>query len=255
MIIQTRGDVIILKGALTENQWPSIRSAVSLLLESYPSGVVIDASELVEVTEAGAHTFLDASNFIQAQNARVVVSGLSDDILAEIRKVPGIRSQLVIAGSVDEARESIESGGAVPVSAKPGPRVLVPLIGAWEKALHFAAVEAAGRKAELHLLYVLVIPRNQPLGVPDPEQEHEAQHALTEAETMLHRSRVRVVKVTTRAREAVEGAAKYAAETKPDLLAVAYHKDNVIKGGANSSVVDILCHEVPGDVAIYCVNP
>jgi len=70
MIIQTRGDVIILKGALTENQWPSIRSAVSLLLESYPSGVVIDASELVEVTEAGAHTFLDASNFIQAQNAR-----------------------------------------------------------------------------------------------------------------------------------------------------------------------------------------
>jgi anti-anti-sigma regulatory factor len=255
MIIQTRGDVIILKGALTENQWPAIRSAVSLLLESYPSGVVIDASALTEVTEAGARTFLDASNFIQAHNARVVVSGLPDDILVEIRKIPGIRSQLVVAESVDEARASLESGGSAATAGKPGPRVLVPLIGAWEKAIHFAAIEAASRKAELHLIYVLVIPRNQPLGVPVPEQEHEAQHVLTEAESMLRRSRVKVRKTTIRARDAVEGAAKYAADTKPDLLAVAYYKTDMVKGGTNSSAMDILCHEVPGDVALYCVSP
>jgi hypothetical protein len=52
----------------------------------------------------------------------------------------------------------------------------------------------------------------------------------------------------------VEGAAKYAADTKPDLFVVAYYKADVAKRGTNNSAMDILCHEVPGDIAVYCVN-
>jgi anti-anti-sigma regulatory factor len=111
MIIHENGDVIALKGSLDTNQWPALRSVVSLRLKEHPSGVILDGSSLTDITEAGAHTFLDASNFIQAHHARVVVSGLPDNILEAIRRIPGVRSQLPLASSVEEARASLAVGG------------------------------------------------------------------------------------------------------------------------------------------------
>jgi anti-anti-sigma regulatory factor len=254
MIIQTRGDVIKLRGALTENQWPAIKSAVSLLLDQHPRGVVIDADGLTEVTEAGTRTFMDASNFIQAHNARVVVAGLPDDMLTEIRKIPGVRSQLVVAKSVDEARASLEAGGAAVLEERAKPAVLVPLIGAWPKAIEYGAIEAVSRRTDLHLLYVLQIPRNLPLGVPIPEKEQEADQALSEAETMLKRKGVRIRKLATRARDIIEGVGRFAAESKPELLIVAYSKEELAKDSSRFSVVSILCHEAPCDVAFICAT-
>ena len=255
MIIQTKGDVIKLKGSLVENQWPAIRSAVRLLLDEHPGGAIIDAGGLTEVSEAGARTFLDASNFIQAHSARVIVSGLPEQILEEIKKIPGVRSQLVLASSVEEARASLESGGAAfAVEGRTRPAVLAPLIGAWPQGIHYAAAEAAARKAEVHLLHVLQVPRNLPIGAPMPEKEQDAQQALAEAELALRRRGVTVRKRTTRARDLVEGAAKFAAETKPELLVVAYLKEDLAKEGSRYEVVGTLCHEAPCDVALYCVN-
>lgn len=255
MIIQTKGDVIKISGALTENQWTAIKSAVNLLLEEHPRGVVIDASGITEVTESGARTFLDAGNYIQTQNARIVVASLHDSILAEIKKIPGVRSQLVVAGSVEEGLASLESGsenGKKEVISKPF--VLVPLMGMYNRALEFAAAEAAARRAELHLLYVLQIPRNQPLGASIPALEQEAQLTLDQAEKALKRSGVKVRKYTTRARDLIEGAAKYAADTKPLLLLVAYSKEEMTREGMRCPLVSALCHEAPCDVAIYCIN-
>jgi anti-anti-sigma regulatory factor len=255
MIIQIKGDVIKLKGSLTENQWPAIKSAVSLLLEEHPGGAVIDASGLSEVTEAGARTFLDASNFIQAHSARVIIAGLADDILEQVRQIPGVRSQLVLASSVEEARASLEAGGAgAATEARVRPAVLVPLIGAWGRAIHFAASEAAARRTEVHLLYVLQVPRNLPIGAPMPDKEQEAQSGLAEAERALKRRGVTVRKRTTRARDVVEGTARFAAETKPELLVVAYYKEEMEKETVRHNVVGVLCHEAPCEVAIYCVN-
>lgn len=255
MIIQTKGDVIKLRGALTENQWPAIKSAVSLLLDEHPGGVIIDANGLTDVTAAGAHTFLDASNFIQAQSARVIVCGLSDRILEEIRKIPGVRSQLVLAATVEEARASLAAGGTVTAAeVRTRPAVLVPLIGAWPHALGFAAAEAAARRAEVHLLYVLQVPRNLPIGAPMPEKEQDAQNTLTEAEKTLKRRGVTVRKRTTRARDVVEGAAKFATETKPELLVVAYRKEDMAMEGTRYAVVGTLCDDTPCNVAIYCVG-
>lgn len=253
MIIETRGDVIKLKGSLVENQWPAIRSAVSLLLNEHPSGVIIDCSGLTEVSEAGARTYLDASNFIQAQNARVVVSGLSDKILLEIRQFPGVRSQLVVASTVEEARASLQSGGQSLPGGKHGPVILVPLIGAWERVLEFAAVQATSRKSEIHLLYVLQIPRNLPLGEPVPEIETEADKTLRDAEQTLKRKGIRVMRVTTRARDVVEGATRYSIETKPELIVVGYMKNDFIRDCGRNPVINMLCHDAPCDVAMYCI--
>lgn len=255
MIIQTKGDVIKISGALIENQWTAIKSAVNLLLDEHPKGVVIDASGLIEVTETGAHTFLDAGNYIQAQNARIVVAAMPEDILTEIRKIPGVRSQLVVAGSVEEAHASLESGeesGVIKESDKPS--VLVPLIGMWLRALDSAVAEAAARKAELHLLYVLQIPRNQPLGVPVPTLEQEAHQALDQAEKQVKRKGVRVRRYTTRARDTIEGAIKFAADSKSQLLLVAYSKEEISREGIRCPLITTLCHEAPCDIAIYCIT-
>lgn len=256
MIIETRGDVIKLRGALVENQWPAIKSAVSLLLSAHPSGVIIDAGGLTEVSEAGAHTFMDASNFIQAHNARVVVAGMPEGILTEIRKIPGIRSQLVVASTVEEARASLESGGTAGIipRKKVKPVVVVPLIGAWPRAIDIAATEAHNRRAELHLLYVLQIPRNLPVGVPVPEMEQEARHTLDEAERAARRRGITVRKLTIRSRDITEGVAKFASDNKPELLVVAYAKGELEREVSRYTMIGNLCHEVPCDVAIYCVN-
>lgn len=255
MIIETRGDVIKLRGALEENQWLAIKSAVSLLLNEHPEGVIIDASNLSRVTEAGARTFLDASNYIQAHNARVVVAGMPPDILEEIRKIPGVRSQLVVASSVEEARASLETGGMAPLpEAKRGPVVLVPLVGAWNRAIQFAATEAASRRAELHLLYVLQIPRNLPLGVPVPEMEHDAQRVLTEAEQSLKRRGVTVRKLTTRAREVFEGISRLAEEARPDLVVIAFSKEELARDAGRFASIRALCADICCDVAVYCVT-
>ncbi|MHB0912808.1 MAG: universal stress protein [Armatimonadota bacterium] len=254
MIIQSRGDVIRLKGALVENQWPAIRSAVSLLLDDHPDGVVIDASGLTEITESGARTFLDAGNFIQAHNARVVVAGMSEEMLAVVRKIPGVRSQLVTAESVEEARASLETGSAASLVRRKGPAVLVPLIGAWRRAVEYAAAQAQSMRAEIDLLYILQVPRNLPIGVPLPDAEAEAHHSLDEAEKILKRRGVKVRKLTTRARDLAEGAGKFAQETNPQLVVAAFLKSEMVREGSRYAVMNALCHEAPCDVAVLCVG-
>jgi anti-anti-sigma regulatory factor/nucleotide-binding universal stress UspA family protein len=255
MIVETRGDVIKLKGALVENQWPAIKSAVSLLLAEHPRGVIIDAGGLTEISEPGAHTFLDASSFMQAHNSRIVVAGMPPDMLAEIRRIPGVRSQLVVAPSVDEARASLQAGGAAPIIGKKvRPSVLVPLVGRWHQATDFAATQAAHRRAELHLAYILQIPRNLPLGEPVPQMEREAQQALDEAEKALKRRGVTIRKLTPRAREIIEGIAKVADDTKPELVVIAYSKEEMTRSGSRCASIGTICSEVPGDIAVLCVG-
>ncbi len=139
--------------------------------------------------------------------------------------------------------------------AQPKPAILVPLIGAWGRAIGFAADHAAAAKAELHLLYVLEVPRTLPLDTALPEMEQEAQHTLSEAEMMLRRRGVTVRKLTTRARDALEGAARFAAEMQSKLLVAAYLKEDLIERGARHTAVNILCHEAPCDIAVYCIAP
>lgn len=255
MIIQAKGDVIRLRGSLVENQWPAIKSAVNLLLDEHPGGVIIDANGLTDITEAGARTFIDASNFIQAQSARIIVAGVPDHILEELRAIPGIRSQLVMAPTVEEARASLEAGGmAADAERRARPSVLVPLLGLWHRALGFAGAEAVARRAEIHLLYVLQVPRNLPLGAPMPGQELEAQQSLAEAEKVLRKRGIPIRKSSTRARDMMEGAAKFAAETHPDLVVLAYSKEDLTREGNRYELIGTFCHEAPCDVAFYCVK-
>lgn len=246
--------MIALKGSMIENQWPALKSAVSLLLKKHPSGVIVDGGNLTEINEAGSHTFTDASEYIQAQRARVVVAGLSAHIQDQMSRIPGARSQLPLAASVEEARASLAVGdmGALPESAR-RPVILVPLLGAWHEAIGYARMHAA-RKAEIHLLYVIEVPRSLPLGEPLPEQEQEALRVLSEAERGLSRSGITVRRMITRARAGLEGAARFAADTNPRLLVAAYAKEELQRETDGQDIIAALAGEARGDVVIYCVR-
>jgi anti-anti-sigma regulatory factor/nucleotide-binding universal stress UspA family protein len=255
MIIHQKGDVVELKGSLDANQWPALKSVVSLQLKQHPTGIVIDGGGLTDINEAGAHTFIDASEYIQAHHARVVAAGLSPQIQDEMRRIPGARSQLPLAASIEEARASLAIGGAeaVPESRRK-PSILVPLLGQWRKAVDYAALHA-DRNTELHLLYVLEIPRSMPLGVPLPDKEQEALHTLDEAEKELGKHGYTVRRMITRARSGIEGAARFAADTRPRLVVDAHSKTDLQGQGDSHDVIGTLAHNAAGDVVIYAVGP
>lgn len=254
MIIETKHDMIKLTGALTENQWFAIKSSIVLLLAANPRGVIIDASDITEVNEAGAHTLFEASSFVQEKNARLVVAGMPENLLQEVKNIPGVRSQLVTAATVEEAKASLEAtGDGLARDDKAKPFILVPLTHAWRHALEYAAVEAYARRAEIHLLYVLQIPRNRPLGVPIPEMEQEALRTLADAEVLLKRKKISARKLTTRTRDLMDGITKFAADAKPILLVLAFTKDDLQKEGNRLIPLSLFC-EVSCDVAIYCVQ-
>ena len=255
MIIHQKGDVVELKGSLDANQWLALKSVVSLQLKGHPLGIVIDGRELTDINEAGAHTFIDASEFIQAHNARIVAAGLSPRIQEEMRRIPGARSQLPLAASVEEARASLAIGGAesVPESRRK-PVILVPLVGQWRKAVDYAALHA-DRNIELHLLYVIEVPRAMPLGVPLPDKEQEAIHTLDEAEKELGKHGFTLRRMITRARSGIEGAAKFAADTKPRLVVDAHSKSELQRQADAHDVIGTLAHHAAGDIVVYAVGP
>ena len=107
MIIEAREDTVTLRGAITSNIWPAIQASAALLLENHPTGIIIDCSPLTRITPKGAETFTDAARYIQEQNARIVVAGLAPELLEIGKAVPGVRSQLPVCDTVDEARASL----------------------------------------------------------------------------------------------------------------------------------------------------
>lgn len=253
MIIQSKGDVVILRGVLAENHWPALKSVVSLLLKRHPAGVIIDGSELTEVTDAGAHTFLDASEFILSQNARVMVVGLSDEIVQAISDVPGIRSQLPRVSTAEEARASLAVSGAETLPAEQRrPVVLAPLIGDWRRSLDYSVALASRLRADIHVLCIIEVPRAQPLGVSLPEKEKAAERALAEAEALLKAQGIAARKLSTRARTPIDGAGKYAAESHPRLLVVAYSKGELELANKQQDIMDTLCRETECEVAVIC---
>src|SRR2546427_6372240 len=117
MIISSKDDVVQLSGQLHKNQWLTIKATASLLLRQHPEGILIDCSELTDISEDGAKTFLDAMRDITGEGSRIIVCALPDNVLQVLRSVPGVRSQLPIANSVEEARASLRLSTKSPSSA------------------------------------------------------------------------------------------------------------------------------------------
>jgi len=210
MIVTSSDDVVRLSGALVKNQWLTIKAAANLLLQSHPQGIIIDCGELTHVSEDGAKTFLDAIRDIQAAGARIVVCNLPAEVLLVIRTVPGVRSQLPIANSVEEARASLRLSGEAPkteVGAPGDGGIVIPLLPGLDVdyALTISSRLARDLKVPLHIVYLLEVARHLPLSSPLGEEEAAAQSALALGTQLARKLNLAPNAHLERVRDAEEG--------------------------------------------------
>lgn len=211
MIVTTKDNIVRLTGSLVKNQWLTIKAAANLLLKTHPEGIIIDCAALDHVTEEGARTFLDALRDIQSAGARIVVCNLPDDVLRVIRSVPGVRSQLPIARSLEEARASLELSEPAAVAGngrgeKSG-SIIIPILSGLdlEHALTIAIRVSRDLKAPVHLVYLLEVSRNLPLTSPLPEQEEAATKVLQDATQRARKLGISPLASIERVRDPEEG--------------------------------------------------
>ena len=254
MIVTGKNDVVHLSGALHKNQWLTIKAAARLLLHQHPQGILIDCSELTEVSEEGTKTFLEAMRDIQGEGARIVLVNLPENVLEVIRSVPGVRSQLPIAKSIDEARASLRVGLATGKSSeKPlgENSILIPLLPGFDTEY---AILVAGRAARelrqpVTLAAIIVVSRNKPLNTPMPEEESEAVALLERAEMVAKRNNLPYARHVERVRDAEEGLLQLIKTYKASHVYIgAYadhsHDDQFLR------LVEMLLHRAPCNVII-----
>ena len=108
MIIEAKEDTLYLSGAFNENHWPTLEGAVRYLLKNHPRGIIVECSEMTAMTEGGVRTFLEVLRDAMKQGWRVLFVNVPEIVSGQIKVTPGLRSQLPIAGSIEEARRSLE---------------------------------------------------------------------------------------------------------------------------------------------------
>jgi anti-anti-sigma regulatory factor len=255
MIVTSKNDVVELSGSLHKNQWLAIKAAAKLLLRQHPQGILIDCSELEEVSEDGAKTFLDAMKDIQGEGARIIVCNLPDNVLRVVRSVPGVRSQLPIAKSVEEARASLRLGGSAAMGDAERPPaekgVLIPLVEGLD--VDYAVTIAARLSREMRLpvllVYLLAVGRNLPLNTPLAEQETAANRLLERAEQAARRQNLAFARYVERVRDVEEGVLQAIKNYKAGYVVLGAFADHA-EDDLFHTLVETLLHRAPCNVLI-----
>ena len=214
MIIEARDDTITLRGAIKKNIWPAIQAAAALLLENHPIGIIVDASAVSYCSPKGAETFADAFEYINAHHARIVVAGLSEELLEISKSVPGVRSQVSVADNVEDARASLDLEEVTPRRGKAREAAVIPMIGNWRRAVFLAGKLSMGESCEAHLVDFIKVPRALPIGSPLPERESEGQARLEEAKTIIKSANIVNFSHVERVRSQSAGLVEFAKQIK-----------------------------------------
>ena len=211
MIVQSYEDVVVLSGNLNANYWETIHTAISLTLRRHPTGVIVDCSGLTSATSQGAVTFQEALDFVtEHPKARIILTSVPDNVLAILKDIPEVRSQLPIVRTIEEARASLDllSEGddhgkkRKEVKKKTDLNVIAVLQGT-ESDVDVIVVTRElvnNIAAKVTILLPIVVPRDLPISAPLPEIEaalaKSAEHAAdtmigceTPSETRLERTR------------------------------------------------------------------
>lgn len=214
MIVESYEDIIILSGAIRSNQWETLHTAISLTLKRHEEGVVIDCSQITEMTPHGADTFRSVMDFLKEHDARVLVAAVPDHIMQVLKSVPDVRSQLAVVGTVEEARASLdllrdphEDDGHAPkkkkLSTAKGGKILACVMGTdCDSYLLTTARElATGLDANVDVVFPLLIPRDMPLSGAMPEEEKLARAALDRAYANLKADQIDAELILERGRD------------------------------------------------------
>lgn len=270
MIVEVRGDVVYLEGHLDSNLWPAIKAAVNLSLKRHPHGIVVDCSQLLSCTDDGLTMFLNAMDYIHAFGARVIICNVPDEILEKIRQTQGMRSQLPIARTLEEARASLELETMFSPSAgiKSDKILLVPVLEVLDvsRGVSLAKELAKAVHSEIHLVYFLEVPKTLPLGAPLPEAEALAQKKLKEAEALFSppdkkqarkagEPRVSLVLHVERTREVSSGILSFAQQLKASVIIISTRTAPDMDNEQLEHIVSTLLLKAPCEVLIDRMTP
>jgi anti-anti-sigma regulatory factor len=188
MIIEARKSRITLCGAIERNHWKTIRAAAQLLLEHSPGGIVIDCRQINKMTPAGAVTFEQGMDEVTAQGYKIIFAGLPRDLRQIVGKIPGLRSEMVVMDTVEEAERLL--GIETRYTEKPvgtGEINVVVMGGnlAEKPAIALSCLLGNRRLTRLHITNMVEIPHFLPLSASTSQIE-EAGRALDSAKSFAH---------------------------------------------------------------------
>lgn len=263
MIIETRSDVVRLSGSLHKNQWLTIRAAAGMLLRDFPEGIIVDCSQLQDISEDGARTFMDAIRDIEAARSRIIVTNLPHKVLEVLRKVPGVRSQLPIAETVEDARASLRmrsaAAAASPIpnrapSARTGGVLVVPLIADVDLSYgaELGARIAMATKSTLQIIFLLEVARTLPLNAPLLDLEELAQSALAAASARARGVGASPTEYVERVRDSLDGALALARSHNATSLVIGTTVDALERGSQErfDALVETLLHRATCEVVV-----
>lgn len=209
MIVESFENVISLSGALLSNFWKTVHTAISLSLHNYPEGVIVDCAQITECNAKGADTFRDILDFLNKHDARVIVAAVPEPVMEALKDVPEVRSQLPVAKTVEEAKQSLlrfhedeDDKKRRRVIPKSSIRYMVCLLNvpSDQFALEMACEHAQRSGASLTAVHPILIPRELPLQAPMLDEESVAAKSLESAQeygenrdvhTEIHMTRAR----------------------------------------------------------------
>jgi hypothetical protein len=194
---------------LVTNQWEAIRTAAGLLLKRHPRGVVVDCSGIRKVSDEGAQTFYDMMVYIESKKARIIVANVPAHVKEALSDIPDVRSRLAMAGSVADARKSLDLLDEITKPRKGEQRstgkLLLCLAGspADSHALSLAAAIAERRHLSVVATFPIAVPRALPTNTPMPEEEQIATQSLTRVREFLSQKGIEVQLSVDRTRSIV----------------------------------------------------
>lgn len=255
MIVESYEDVIKLSGELRQNFYATVHTAISLLLKRHPSGVIIDCSEITEITPEGAETFYNVLQFVnEHEHARIVLAGVKPHIWNVMQTIPDVRSQLPVVETVEEARKSIDLfDEQIDVKKKRlfGAKVaqqtiLACLNGDEPTDIEIIAVTkelVSSMETNVVVLLPVTVPRDLPLQAPIPEIEDKAIEAADIARQQLDKVHKHYTIRLERTRSIVNLIKEMVDELKPTRIVMAIQPK---RGGeaARQSLIDAVFERI-----------
>lgn len=225
-------------------------------MKRHPEGVIIDLKDITHCTPLGAETFLPIVEFVEKGHARVLLANAPALVREALDQVPGVRSQIPIASSIDEARASLTVAPEAKAKARAKTvvdPVLLALSGesADEDAIALAVGLAKQRNTGLVLAALIEVPRSLAITSPLPAEESRAKRILEAGEAVARRMGVSVVCQAERVRNLAEGLAKLADSLDAQLVVHVLDRTGMGDNMNLQVVSEVLAH-VKQEAVIYC---
>lgn len=222
MIVETRGDVLKLRGVLNKDHWLTVKAALTLLLRDHPVGVIVDCNDLLECTGKGILTFREAARFTGERRGKIVFTGLSLELKEQLLKDTLLRSGLLVAPTVEEARSAFQEGRAFHPLAGPKGVCMVALTDETLSPLLLDQIPKLARigGSQVYLAFFLVVPPALPMDAPMAAQEERIKNLLDQLQGAIVKEKVQVSSGIIRARRVDVEFSRETRRLNPSLLLI-----------------------------------